>query len=224
MSDEKMKAHCNTCGGVRNHAVLHSVDDPDSGDDWWAFHTYKLIRCAGCENVHLRYDFEFSGDVNERGDPIVHTTYFPPAMSRRRPEWLSGFSYLLWANQSDVGQLLGEIYTALQNGSRRLAAMGVRAVLERVMVEQIGTDTGSIGGNVTRFFELGFVAVHQQPLFRSALIEAGHAAMHRGYRPTEDHLAALLDMTEALIAAIYIHPERAQAVSGALPARLSHKK
>lgn len=220
VGDETIKAHCNGCGGVRNHTVLHSVDDSDVQDDWWAFYTYRLIRCAGCDNVHLRHDHEFSGDNDEHGNPITHTVYYPPAMSRRRPDWMFGFPMVVWAHSSDIGQLLNEVYTALQNQSLRLATMGVRAALERVMIEQIGNDTGTISGNINRFFQMGFVAPQQQPLFRNALIEAGNAAMHRGYKPTEEHLSALLDMTEALIASIYVHPQRAAALSVAIPARL----
>ena len=86
------------------------------------------------------------------------------------------------------------------------------------MIEQIGGDTGNFGRNIDRFIEMGFVAPHQHALFRGALIEAGHAAMHRGYKPTEAHLSALLDMTEALIAAIYVHPQRVAEAAG-LPVR-----
>ena len=121
--------------------------------------------------------------------------------------------------ETDIGQLLNEVYTALQNGSNRLAAMGVRAVVEIMMIDKIGGDKGTFEKNISRFFDLGFVAVYQQRSFRNALIEAGHAAMHRGFKPTTEQLSVLLDITESLIASIYFHEQSAAELSSAIPPR-----
>lgn len=219
MSGEQIRAHCNQCGRNTNHHVLYTVNDDEFEENWWSSSQYRLIRCAGCDGVHLRNDYQFSEDSDAEGNAINHTSYFPPSVSRRKPAWMSEFPTVIWMHESDIGQILNEVYVSIQNSSYRLAAMGIRAALEMVMIENIDRDTNTFSGNIAKFFERGFVSVHQQPLFRNALIEAGHAAMHRGYKPTERDLSALLDMTEALIAAIYVHPARAQAVSQTIPVR-----
>jgi hypothetical protein len=220
MDQEKIKAHCNACGGKKNHLVLHTETDVTFEEGWTEIATYRLIKCAGCDRVHLQLETDFSGLVDNEGNPITSTGYYPPAMSRRRPEWMSGsIANILWASNTDIGQLLTEVYAALQNGSNRLAAMGIRAIVEIMMIDKIGADLGRFEANIARFFEMGFVAPYQQKSFREALIEAGHAAMHRSFKPTEDHLSTLLDITESLIAAIYFHEAKAAKLSSAIPPR-----
>lgn len=217
--DEKIKAHCNTCGGRKNHLVLHTEVDVSDDDEWVLISTYRLIKCAGCDRIHLQHETDYTQMSDGDGNPIVDTVYYPPPLSRRRPDWMSGFPNAIWMLETDIGQLLNEVYTALQNGSNRLAAMGIRAVVEIMMIDKIGGDTGSFTGNITQFFQLGYVALHQQPSFKAALIEAGHAAMHRGFKPTTEHLSTLLDITEGLVAAIYFHERSAAKLSSAIPPR-----
>jgi hypothetical protein len=85
---ESIKAHCNNCLGMTNHTVLHRYiaswsDDVVSGGD-----EYCLIKCAGCDVVHLKHDNWFSEDYDPETGPNITTVYYPPAISRRRPTWL----------------------------------------------------------------------------------------------------------------------------------------
>ena len=103
-----------------------------------------------------------------------------------------------------------------------MAVMGVRALLEHIMIEKVG-DQGSIGGNVKAFLAAGFVADANKGTFEKQVMEAGHAAMHRNYRPHMADLNILLDIVEALIASIYVHPHRTEALAKGIPARLDKK-
>ena len=31
-ANEKIKAHCNNCGGLKNHIVLHTEEEAETGD------------------------------------------------------------------------------------------------------------------------------------------------------------------------------------------------
>lgn len=213
MTIESIKAHCNNCGPDRNHEVLFrkkttwEIEDVglNGGDN------YSMIRCQGCDNVHLKHDAWNSEDYGPAG-PDYRTNYYPPAVFRREPQWLSD----LTIDHSAIETLLAEIYSALQNDSRRLAVMGIRALLEYIMIEQVG-DTGSIGGNITTFIKAGHVAPKAEAIFRDHLIESGHAAMHRNYNPSPSDLLTLLELTESIIEQVYIHPERAKLIK--IPAR-----
>jgi hypothetical protein len=217
---KSVKAHCNLCVRLTNHLVLHK--DRTTWDDGDAQHPisggdeYLLIRCAGCDTVHLQHDSWFSEDWDEDG-PTVTTVYYPPAVSRRRPSWLKDPEGPFYFGGTEIEKLLEEIYSALQNDSRRLAAMGIRALLELVMIEQVG-DSGQIGKNVDRFLEQGFVSNKNQQMFRFQLIEAGHAAMHRQYVPEKSDIEVLMQITESLIETIYVHPAKAKRL-GKIPAR-----
>ena len=63
-------------------------------------------------------------------------TYFPPRVSRRKPDWL------VREEASGYQGLLDEVYTALHADSRRLAMMGARAIIDKAISKRIG-DHGS---------------------------------------------------------------------------------
>ena len=118
----------------------------------------------------------------------------------------------------EIANFLTEIYSALDNENLRLCALGIRALIEQVMISQVG-EQGSLGKNVDAFFAAGHVASRDQGNFRSAIIGVGDAAMHRGYTPKVEDIHILLDISESLIASIFVHPERAKNVAAQIPPR-----
>lgn len=223
IENQVIKAHCNSCGPHISHDVRKLVekawDDEESRVD--GVDRYFLLECRGCERITLRHDSWNSYETDDQGHTIINTVYYPPATSRKHPKWLTDFDgpfFLSFDNSID--KLLKEIYSAVQNNSRALAAMGIRALIEHIMTEQIG-DTGTIGGNVTKFISEGYIAPKSEQLFREFLLESGHAAMHRGYFPKPSDISALLDITESLIETIYVHPHKAK--GKVIPPRLGKK-
>lgn len=114
-------------------------------------------------------------------------------------------------------QLLVEVYKALQNGMPRLAAMGVRATLEAIMVDKVG-DQKSFKANIDKFAEEGHIARNQVGRIMSVL-DAGGAVIHRGYVPTDADVIAMVDLTENLVESIDFHDEPIQAVAKRVPPR-----
>ncbi|HET6407816.1 MAG TPA: DUF4145 domain-containing protein [Chthoniobacteraceae bacterium] len=117
---------------------------------------------------------------------------------------------------NELNPLFDEIYSAHAAGAFALATMGIRALTEKIMVEQVG-DKGTFAKTIEAFFAKGFIAPIQQEHFRSVLVEAGHAAMHRSFRPAREDVETLLDLVEGLVDAIYYQPLRASAVGQKLP-------
>ena len=102
-------------------------------------------------------------------------------------------------------ELLDEIYKATQNSLPRLAIMGVRALLEQVMIVKVG-DRGSFAENLKGFHEAGYVSVVQFDAL-ARILDAGHAVIHRGFAPEDEHLNTALDVMEGILAAIYVHDQ-----------------
>lgn len=212
------KAHCNTCGGERNHNVLHSEktswEDPEqpiSGSD-----TYETLKCCGCENVKLRHISWFSEDDG----PTVN--YFPATIFRRTPEWFSELWLELSIEDEFVEQLLKEIYVALQHNLPSLAAMGVRSLLEKIMVSKAG-DQGTFVQNIAEFEKLGYVSRIQRERLE-AILEAGHAAIHRTFKPTKKDVITLVDLTEHIVETVYLHEAKVSALKKSVPPRPPKKK
>ena len=189
------QSHCNNCAGKRHHNVLHCARTTwhDTYDDG-AFvaagsDEYEMLQCCGCDSVTLRHTSEATCNGSGHG-PIV--VYYPPAISRREPSWL--WELML---EEPIHSLLSEVYTAVQNNSRRLAAMGIRATLEAVMLDKVG-DQQNFERNLNAFEKAGYLSLIQRDSV-AAILEAGHATIHRGWEPTDQDIKTLLDITESVV-------------------------
>lgn len=213
----KTKAHCNNCGGDRNHEVLHmektSWDDEEQGI--WGNDTYEMLRCSGCENIKLRHTSYFSEDENP------NITYFPPPIFRQEPRWFLDLWLELGNEEENVHALLKEIYIALQNNQRALAAMGIRALLEHIMISKCG-DNGSFARNLEQFEAAGFVSKTQRESL-DTILEAGHATIHRSFRPSKDDLITLIDIAESIVEGVYIHGPKVERLKKRIPRRPTKK-
>lgn len=160
-----IKAHCNRCQGDTNQEVLHSekfswedhIDDgyPISGTD-----IFEMLKCCGCDSIILRHSEWFSGNLDEQGNnyPVFH--YYPPAISRTEPNWLHDLDTILDDEKEFIHDLMKEIYSSLHNNSRRLATMGIRALLEHIMINKAG-DQGSFSKNIDSFAAQGYISLSQ---------------------------------------------------------------
>lgn len=213
-------AYCNNCSNETNHTVLYSkavswkqdIDDEFIGSINGE-EVHSLIECKGCDTIRMLHEHWFSEDQDERG-PTQYTEYHPANELRRRPDWLSELPKELY----ELRELVGEIYQALGGNSLRLAAMGIRSLVEKMMIDRVG-DNGSFAKNIAKFFAAGFVAPNQQEVFEHTLIEAGHAAMHRDWEPRSSEIVTLLDIVEGIIKTIYVDNVRAEKVAQRIPPR-----
>jgi hypothetical protein len=231
---EIVKAHCNTCSGSRNHQVIYfheetweeqMADDPP--DFTWGEDRYELLKCAGCGHITLRHTSRFSEHTNSEGEPIPIVIYYPPATFRREPYWLFGTGLsgaekdeiiVVWLPEF-ISCLLKEIYIALHGDCLSLAAMGVRALLETIMIDRI-SDQGSFKQNLNAFQKQGYISEKQKALLEASL-EVGHASIHRNYNPSRDDLRHILDFTENIIEMVYINHLKADILKRKIPSRRS---
>jgi hypothetical protein len=217
------KSHCISCNRETNHLELHaeiteSWEDVGEQGQMGGGGTYSTLQCRGCGSVTFLSETWFSEDADpEDGTYNITVHQWPPTpkYGRPRPSWMWGLSLSV---PLEVANFLAEIYSALDNENLRLCALGIRALIEQVMISQVG-EQGSLGKNVDAFFTAGHVASRDQRSFRSAIIGVGDAAMHRGYTPKVEDIHALLDITETLIASIFVHPELAREVGARIPPR-----
>ncbi|WP_198033083.1 DUF4145 domain-containing protein [Methylosinus sp. PW1] len=174
---------------------------------------FEMVKCLGCETVALRH---VSGWVDAPDDMTIIT--YPPPMARRVPLWLSPVRLPVENHIPQlIHDLMRETYTAVQNNSRRLAAMGVRATLEAVMVEKVG-DFHSFAANLDKFKGAGYISERQLDVLTS-ILEAGHAAIHRAWEPSAEDISKLLDVAESIIASVYLHEKQAEELMANVPKR-----
>lgn len=222
-----IKSHCNTCLGEKNHLVLfkhesswHQEISPEfdiSGDD-----IYELLQCCGCDSICFRHKSQFSEDYDDEGRPEWKTHYYPPAISRQKPKYFKEIISVGSDTFSDLEDMIDEVYVALENGSTRLATMGIRAIIETVMIDKV-SDNGTFVANLEELYGQGYVSSKQKDRLKIVL-EAGHAAMHRGYCPSSKELNNILDICENLIEFLYVHEIKTDKLSKKIPPRPPKKK
>ncbi|HEY8158020.1 MAG TPA: DUF4145 domain-containing protein [Methylobacter sp.] len=212
-----IKAHCNVCSGEKNHEVLHKEktywDDYECGME--GNDTYETLKCMGCESIKLRHVSLF---VYQGEEPEKTINYFPPKIFRQQPNWINQ----IWIFDHFVKTLIKEIYIALQNNLPNLAAMGVRSLIEKVMIDKVG-DNGTFKQNIAKFEELGYVSKFQREHLE-AILDAGHATIHRSYSPTTEDVITLIDITEHIIKTIYLHKNKIEQLKTRVPSREPKKK
>lgn len=117
-----------------------------------------------------------------------------------------------------IMSLIKEIYVAVEHRLYTLAAMGIRATLENVMKEKIGDRPFKV--LVSEFQKAGYLSIRQAEHL-GVIIEAGHAAIHRGWNPDEKDISTLLNISETLIEMVYLHEDRTRDLDKRVPRRQS---
>jgi Domain of unknown function (DUF4145) len=99
--------------------------------------------------------------------------------------------------------------------------MGIRALLEQIMISKCG-DRGSFTKNLEQFQAAGFISPMQHQRLET-ILEAGHATIHRSFRPSTDDLITLIVIAESIVEVVYIHGPKVEQLNKRLPARPTRK-
>jgi hypothetical protein len=217
MSETRTKAHCNECGGVRWHYVLYGLKEQTPGDGSQVT-LFELLRCAGCDEVRLRKTELASADRENNTKVRPRITYYPPSTIRPPPKWLIDLMLeQLVGGVTTEYDLLVEIYSALHNGAPSLAAMGVRAVIETLMINAVG-DEGSFKKNLGALRSKGLISHLDEEHLMNAL-DVGSAAIHRGHIPKVEDVLSALDIAETLVKRLHIDKNTVAGLKKSTPPR-----
>lgn len=139
-------------------------------------------------------------------------------MTRKLPDWVEWKMIIgPMEGEESLLNLLHEVYDATQNGLHQLVLMGIRAIIERVIISKVG-DRGSFSANLEAFKETDHISLLQFDALNT-ILEMGHAVIHRGFVPTEYELKRALDIMEGVLAPIYDRQEVSEQLSERIPAR-----
>lgn len=216
MAQEKVyveKIHCNACLQRTNHRRIccHRRNEHSEDDEIWWNAEYDLFTCQGCGEVTLRQQEWCSEDH----PPGPTTSFFPPRVARQTPTWL-------WSiDDEEILGLLKEVYVALQADARRLAMMGCRAILDRLMVQAVG-DVGSFTKKLDRMVGEHLLSQADRDVLDAA-VDAGSASAHRGYQPTPRVLGHVVSIVEHSVQATLL-PEVAEEIKAKTPERPKAKQ
>lgn len=137
-ADKIIMAPCSNCVGKRRHKVLFETAQQEEE----TVEKYAMIECCGCGRISMGYQRVW------KDDGTVDNDFFPSPVSRKEPDWVYWVWLGKWRSSAEqeaakLMVLLREVYQAVHGSQYRLAAMGIRALLEQVTDEVfIGEDKG----------------------------------------------------------------------------------
>lgn len=93
-------------------------------------------------------------------------------------------------------EIFQEVYSALAIGASRLALMGARTIFDMIANAHVG-DTGGFEKKLADLKSNEILSGKQVEFVKRAL-EAGNAAAHRGYKPSESSLTGVWTLLSTL--------------------------
>jgi hypothetical protein len=200
-----VQAPCSSCVRQTNHKVLFETNQ--RGED--LIDTYLLLECSGCSTISMCHHCRWIADGS------TELKYYPSPVSRKKPNWF--WRRALSKEGAHLGELLTEIYQAVDGGQNRLAGMGIRALLEQIMILKVG-DLPTFDRKLDKFQEQGYISQIQRDAMRATL-NVGDAAMHRGFKPTDQDLNVVLDIVEGVLSPILGHKGTVKKLADRVPPR-----
>lgn len=209
----KVKVLCRTCKHPTNHEILFSKDISDQTEDgdiqWWE--TNQTIQCCGCDEISFRKTSQCTEYIDPYTGGLETTEYLYPSRTDGRPP-IEGFENF----PSKTRRIYSETLKALNHNALILSAIGLRALIESICIEQ-KTKSKTLAKAIDELADSGLLSKKQVD-FLHAHRFMGNVAAHEIVAPKATELVAALDIAETLLKTIYILPEVAEIMKPKSPA------
>lgn len=218
--DKIERFFCNVCKGKTKHFIRGEYNKHDDDEVFWYKQRMLIVECCGCENLELVKLTLFSEDVEYFDHPHTREpdsegkwdeVIYPPVTYRNPPLWFDDLP------DNTLREISAEIYKSLQTGSYYLATFGSRTLIDRLIILTVG-DKGNFPKGLQALQDDGMLSRHEREIL-NPVIDAGNAAAHRGWAPTKEQLAIILDTVEGLIHRLLVLPKMAEELEEAVPSR-----
>jgi hypothetical protein len=198
----KLKVLCRKCKNETNHEVLFTKNDTETAEEvdvtWWK--TYQLLQCQGCDEVTYRITDANSETIDPyTGQADVSETLYPNRTEGRPP--IAGYEHF----PNKTKQIYKETLKALHHNALILSAIGLRALIESICIEQ-RTKSKNLAGGIDELAKTGLLSQKQADFLHEHRF-MGNVAAHEMVAPKATELVAALDIAETLLKTIYILPE-----------------
>ena len=236
MAEDQIRwARCPSCQKdtkceIRGTAEKTEYADRD-GTVWFA-RRWSILQCRGCDEIFIQTIETSSEDGEDTEHPdgtyeficTEHTTYWPTTPKRRMP-----ILVIDALNSASLETCLYELYGAVDGGLHVLTAIGIRTCIDAAS-SCLNIDAAlTFEEKLAALVDGGFI----QPEDRSMLgtvINAGSAAAHRGWEPSQSQIDAMMDVLEHFLDKAFTQPlrkkkmqEELQSLGQAVPPKAKRK-
>jgi len=228
----EVEAHCPKCDGVRfcqMHGAIYQswLYEDRQGNSANGGVNHSLLRCKGCETVFYETSSWNSEDIDQWYDnmgqeqaehPKEKVTY-PKPESKTKPVWFDA----IYKIDGQLHEILKEMYIAHDNDLPILTAIGLRTALDRA-TEVLGIDPAITFGEKLDALENGGWIGESEKLILGVVTDAGGAAAHRGWEPSNDEVGQLISVIELFLQKAFIVGQKALAIKENIPAKPMRQK
>ena len=201
---DKEKVLCASCEKVTNHAILAKHDTTgdyyDGEIQWWR--SYQIIQCLGCEAISFRDTSTCTEDYDPQTGKLVETEHLYPDRTEGR-EPMQGHEKFPVRTR----RIYLETLKALNSQSPILAAIGLRALIESICLEQ-KTKAKTLAKGIDELADIGLLSKKQAEFLHNHRF-MGNQAAHEIVAPKPEHLVAAIDIAETLLKTIHVLPDMA---------------
>ena len=213
MSDlkNKIKIKCRLCKHKTNHTVLASehvsYDEYIKKIDYHIdhLHEYQITKCDGCETVSFRIVYTCSDERDMDTGEYLETEWLYPEIDEIK-EPIEGYDKFPYKTK----EIYKETLKAINNNSKILAAIGLRALIESICIER-NTTSRILKDKIEELYTQDLLS-KSQCQFLHKLRFLGNEAAHEILPPNESVLSSSLEIAETLLKTIYILPEIANKI------------
>ena len=202
------KAECSNCGGMRNCDILGMHSERVGDDNYQEDTTWYILKCRGCDQVFVQtvstnsddYDSFYEEDGSTGTTHNETIKYWPALSKRKKPEWMSDYGI-----DGDLNAAMVELYGALENDLRMLAATGIRTTYD-IASELLGIDPSlTFAEKLDALVSSGRIGSLDKDRLET-MVDAASASAHRGWRPMPNDLNTMMDVLEHFVHESFVTP------------------
>lgn len=198
---------CAHCRSRNNHLIIASSHEHATVDGMWFDTTYYIARCKGCDQQKFATNATSSEDIDYSYNPkddsyeayLAETVKVYPFVNINYEEPRSFFSIPL-----ELRRVHQETYTALCAGTKKLAAIGMRAIIETICAVNNVTDdiAYTLPAKIRVLRKKQIISPSMKDVLLS-IKEFGDKGVHALGEPTDEELKVAWDAINVLVSSIY---------------------
>jgi hypothetical protein len=217
-NEHPVHIECVLCKRETKHDVVarHSMKDQDEESGVEFGQENLIVKCRGCDSVTFVRETWNDQNVDvDTGAPNTNTTLYPNRTSGRAV--IDAVRVL----PAKVRHVYRETIDTFNAGALLLAAVGLRAVVEAVCLDQkcSGRD---LKRKIDELVTKGAIAKDQAEFLHLHRM-LGNEAVHEIAAPTSEELVAAIDIVESVLKTLYQLPEIAADLKAARDKRKARK-
>jgi hypothetical protein len=222
-ANNTVKIRCISCKQKTNHTIISNYEETqvDEEFNYWII-DYQIVKCNGCNDISFR---KISSDPNQcipiyYGDnevdyePIEYEDLYPPRHIDRDP---LKDNDLFQYTPEKIADIYTETNKSINNKLTILSPIGLRALMEAICNDLIAAEVmpdniRNLKEKIDFLVKKGYLQeISKDILHRIRTI--GNESAHECEEQKMDEISLAMEVIEALIKSLYIHPKRFNKIS-----------